>query len=62
MVQLLKVPTGAHFQDLKFMISLKHPGLFLVSFYAPGPFAFTYLFQTGILQKSSADKSGVWPI
>ena len=37
-VELLKVATGGHFQDSKFMISLKHPGLSLVSFYAPGPF------------------------
>ena len=36
-VELLKVATGGHFQDSKFMISLKDPGLFLVSFYAPGP-------------------------
>ena len=37
-VELLKVATGDHFQDSKFMISLKDPGLSLVSFYAPGPF------------------------
>ena len=36
-VKLLKVATGGHFQDSKFMISLKDPGLSLVSFYAPGP-------------------------
>ena len=36
-LNILKVATGAHFQDLKFMISLKHPRLSLVSFYAPGP-------------------------
>ena len=38
LVKLLKVATGSHFQDSKFMFSLKHPRLSLVSFYAAGPF------------------------
>ena len=36
---------GDHFQDSKFKILLKDPGLSLVSFYAAGPFEnFTPLF------------------
>ena len=38
LVQLLKVATGDHFQDSKVKIWLKHPGLLLLSFFAPGPF------------------------
>ena len=37
-VKFFKIATGGHFQDSKFMISLKHPGPSLVSFYAAGPF------------------------
>ena len=37
-IQLLKVSTGGHFQDSNYMIWFKHPGFFLVPFYAPGPF------------------------
>ena len=37
LVLLSKVATGDHFQNSKFRIWLKHPGLFLVSFYAAGP-------------------------
>ena len=38
LLQFLKEATGSHFQDSKFKIWLKHPGLLLVSFFAPGPF------------------------
>ena len=37
--QLSKVATGDHFQDSKFKIWLKYPGLSLVAFFAPGPFS-----------------------
>ena len=58
LVQLLKVATGGHFQDSKFRIWLKHPGLSLVSFYAAGPFVafseYMNVTSVAVLQRISA--------
>ena len=48
-VKLLKVATGVHFQDSKFKIWLKDPGLSLVSFYAPGPFVVNMSFPQKLI-------------